>query len=57
MVASHPTNSTPAGMAMSMLAAAKKLRTSGGSPTANMWWAHSPKDRKPMATKAATNHV
>ncbi len=57
MVASQPTNCTPAGIAISMLAAAKKLRTSGGSPTANMWWAHNPKDRNPMATSAPTSHV
>ncbi len=37
IVASHAKICTPAGMAMVMLAAAKKLRISGGSPTANMW--------------------
>ena len=55
-VASHEKIWTPAGMPMAMLAAEKKLATTGDSPTANMWCAHSANDMKPMATKAATTH-
>jgi hypothetical protein len=43
-------------MPMAMLAAEKKLATTGDSPTANMWCAHSANDMNPMATKAATTH-
>jgi hypothetical protein len=57
MVASQDTNCTPAGRAMTMLAAAKKLSTSVGSPTANMWCAHRLNDRNPMATRDPTSQV
>ncbi len=42
---------------MAMLAAEKKLSTSGGSPTANMWCAHRLNDRNPIATSAPTIQV
>lgn len=46
----------PAGTPIAMLAAEKKSDTIGGSPTANMWWAHKANDMNPMATSAATSH-
>ena len=45
----------PAGTPMAMLAAEKKLSTTGGRPTVNMWCAHRANDMKPMAMKAATS--
>lgn len=57
IVASHEKICTPAGIAIAMLEAAKKLRTSGGRPVANMWCAHSASDRNPIPTTAATSHV
>ena len=41
-VASQANTCTALGMVMSMLAAEKKLIDTFGSPTANMWWTHTP---------------
>ena len=57
MVATHTAIWTPAGMPIAMLAPAKNDRISGDSPTVNMWCAHNPKDRKPIATNAPTIQV
>ena len=43
---------TPVGMAMSMVIIEKAESAAGPRPTANMWWLHTPKDRKPMAMPA-----
>jgi hypothetical protein len=48
---------TPLGMAIIMLAAAKKLRPMMGRPTVYMWWTQRPKLRNPMATMDATMGV
>ena len=41
---------TPVGIAMSMLVAEKIAFSVSPRPTANMWCAHTPKDRKAIAT-------
>jgi hypothetical protein len=39
---------TPVGMAMSIVARAKKESPSGPIPTVNMWWLHTPQPMNPM---------
>ncbi len=47
---------TPVGTAIIMLEAAKKMSMGCPSPTANIWWAQTPKLSRAMATvEAATN--
>src|SRR3984893_4284551 len=40
---------TPVGTAMSIVLEANTASAMAPRPTANMWWAHTPKARKPMA--------
>ena len=42
----------PVGMAMSIVVRAKAESAMGPMPTANMWWAQTPKPRKPMRAVA-----
>ena len=44
----------PVGMAISMVERAKKASAMGPSPTANMWWLHTPHPSQPMSTEANT---
>src|SRR5439155_26669783 len=44
----------PVGMAISMVDAANAEFSGAPIPTANMWWAQTVIDRKPMASDAAT---
>ena len=53
MVAIHAKNWMPLGMAMIRLTAEKNDRASTGRPVANMWWIHTPKLMKAMATRRA----
>ena len=39
---------TPVGTAISMVAIEKAESATGPMPTANMWWLHTPKPKKPM---------
>lgn len=50
----HETSWIPLGTVMTMLAATKKFIPMTGRPVAYMWWTHSPKLTKPMATRATT---
>jgi hypothetical protein len=54
MVAIQPKICTPLGRVMIALAAVKKVSPSCGRGVANMWWTHSPNDRKPVATIDST---
>ena len=42
----------PVGMAISIDVSAKAESAIGPMPTANMWWAQTPKPRKPMSAVA-----
>ena len=42
----------PVGIAMSIVISAKAESAIGPMPTANMWWAQTPKPRKPMRAVA-----
>jgi hypothetical protein len=44
----------PVGTAMNMVDRAKAEFATGPSPTANMWWAHTPQPMKPIAMPAKT---
>ena len=54
IVASQLKILTPVGTAMSMLVAPKTRSARCPRPTANMWCAQTPKDRKAIATVEAT---
>src|SRR5882757_3485306 len=47
-VAIQQNSCAPVGMAIAIEEAVNKLLPTRGKPVANMWWTHSPKDRKPI---------
>lgn len=53
-VASQLKTFTPVGIAMIIVADVKYARVSTSIPTVNMWWAHTMKPSRPMATIAHT---
>ncbi len=53
----HPNTWIPLGMAINMLAAAKKPMPTGESPLVNMWCTHSPKLMNAVASRATTMSV
>ena len=53
IVASQAKIWMPLGIAIAMLAAAKNVIVSCGSPTANMWCTQTPKPRNPVAIVAS----
>src|SRR4051812_31932255 len=57
IVATQKKNCTPVGITIIKLAAVKKLSLSCGIPVANMWWTHTPKPMKPVATTDTTMGV
>ncbi len=54
MVAIHAKTWMPLGIATAMLAAEKKPSERAGIPVVNIWWTHSPKEKKPTAISATT---
>jgi hypothetical protein len=54
MVASQAKTWMPDGIVMTVLAALKKLSESRGSPVANMWCTHTPKEMIAIATRDST---
>ena len=54
MVAMKTKICTAVGIATASDAAEKKASEICGRPVANMWWTHSPNDRKPVPTAAST---
>ena len=57
MVAIHAKNWTPLGITMIRLAAEKKAIASAGIPVANMWWTHTPKEMKAIATSEVATQM
>ena len=53
-VAIQANTCTPAGIDTAIDAAEKKLVEMVGMPVVNMWWAHTPKLMKPVASMAST---
>ena len=43
---------TPVGTAISIVMIENAASATGPSPTANMWWLHTPKERTPIAMPA-----
>ena len=57
MVATQLNTLMPVGTAIRKLAPAKMVSRAGLMPTANMWWAQTPKLMNPMATVAMATDV